>query len=193
MDTTKPEPKKRGRRKKVVEETSTTKKKKTNFTKTIADIHDIHSTEIIKKKINFILYLKCHIKDIDTYIIEQKWKTDTLTYDPKLPNDILPYSEQSNFKSLNEDLITDNNAESSSSFLNIQVCPNCSKLPNSKFNTTKDNLKDEEINKLKELKLTFYKKTFSFEQLFSICIYIIFIRCFVVFDFRFQKKIDKGC
>ena len=154
MDT-KPEPKKRGRRKKVVEETTTSKKKKTNFTKTITDINDIHSTEVIKKKVNLILYLKCHIKDIDTYMIEQKWKTDTLTYDPKLPNDILPYSEQSNFQSLNEDIIPDN--PESDSLLNMQVCPNRSKIPNSKFSATKDTLKDEEINKLKELKLTFYK------------------------------------
>jgi hypothetical protein len=154
----KPEPKKRGRKKKVVVDPPVpTKKKKSVFAKKVTDMNDIITNDNIHKKVNHILYLKCHIKDIDKYIVEQKWKTDNLNYDPRVPFDIVPYSDTNSFE-----LINDPPLNSSTQYdilnANANICPKCSRVPtNTIANKANESLKEDEIEKIKELKLTFYK------------------------------------
>lgn len=154
----KPEPKKRGRKKKVIVDPPTPiKKKKSVFAKKVTDMNDIIANDNIHKKVNHIMYLKCHIKDIDKYIVEQKWKTDNLNYDPRVPFDIVPYSDVNSFELINEPTMI-SNTQYDIPNANSNVCPKCSRVPtNTIVNKEDGTLKEEEIEKIKELKLTFYK------------------------------------
>jgi hypothetical protein len=152
-------PKKRGRKKKIIEEptrTVPTKQKKKTVSKNIINMTDFITSETNSRKMNIILYLKCHLKDIDQYIIDQKWKTDNLIYDPQVPNDILPYSETKQFQIIQTE---ESNASLQSNAISINTnwCSKCSKMPVNKGASDKDSLKEEDIEKIKELKLTFYK------------------------------------
>ena len=152
-------PKKRGRRKKVIEEptpTVSTKQKKKTVSKKITSMADFITSESSSRKLNLILYLKCHLKDIDEYIIEQKWKTDSLIYDPNVPNDILPYSDVKPFQIIQNDE-TNTSLQNDIVPINTNICSKCSKMPIQKVPSEKSLLNDEDVQKIKELKLTFYK------------------------------------
>ena len=174
-------PKKRGRRKKMVEETEVPKpSSKKSSSKKITDMKDLMTKDLTTKQTNTILYLKCHIQDIDQYIQEQKWKTDNLTYDPKVPFDFVPFDWKSSMEPYT--LSTHNSSSQLSgssldgSLLNSTqngdgfLCQYCAqKMPNTAgspvytgtnprgLSNVKEDLYEEDLRKLKDLKLSFYK------------------------------------
>lgn len=85
--------KKKGKRKKIIlPETSTTNivKKKTKGAKIIDCL--IPAIAYTPTKIpNVILHLRCTIQDIDEYIHKSNWKYNQLSYDPTIPTDIIAY------------------------------------------------------------------------------------------------------
>lgn len=179
-------PKKRGRRKKMVEENEIPKtNSKKSSSKKITDMKDLMAKDLTTKQTNTILYLNCHIKDIDQYIQEQKWKTDNLTYDPKVPFDFVPFDWKS---SMEPYTLSTHNSSSQLSGASLEgtisnnpslipqngdwfVCQNCAqKMPNSSAspiysnqNNTrgpshmKEELQEEDLRKIKDLKVSFYK------------------------------------
>ena len=142
-------PKKRGRRKKIVPETDV---KTTKKGKKYADLKDIETNNFVMKNQNIIMHLKCSIAEIDKYISEQRWKTDNLTYDPKVPHDFVPYD----IKQMDLHLITDEPNTNKTNFTGF-VCEKCDKQLSKSFVKEKDEFSTEDSQKLKELKLTFYR------------------------------------
>lgn len=149
-------PKKRGRRKKVITESEI---KTTLPKKQYRKCTDLKNFSIdafpAKPKTNLILYLKCYIKDIDKYIFEQKWKTDNLHYNPNVPSDFVPYDETS--KGTEMHLIQPDKLENENAGTAIGqfLCSSCEQNMSSKPET--QDFTEQEIQKMKELKLSFYK------------------------------------
>lgn len=165
--TTEPLPKKRGRKKKVVQDvdipTKTTSKK---YSKKITDMKDILSTDtnLIHKQQNFILYLRCSIKDIDQYIVDQKWKTDALTYDPKVPTEYVPFCDTNMIGDILQHSDEDIEITSSKDLQNEIVCRKCGEREQSHRMTTKGPLYSNTceigqngLQKIKDLKQAFYR------------------------------------
>jgi hypothetical protein len=160
-------PKKRGRKKKVVQEDEKiTKPASKKYSKKVTDMKDILTAEntLIHKQINLILYLRCSIKDIDQYILDQKWKTDTLTYDPKVPTEFVPF--------FSSNLIGDkiqNSDEDQESLIEKEpskemLCRKCGERESferfpAKNNTpgNKYQIDNSELQKIRQLKLALYR------------------------------------
>lgn len=170
--------KKKGRRKKIVDTTeiinygeqlhipsynvldiSTIYKKKTKGAKIIETLIPLNNTPV--KLNNIILLLKCSIREIDEYIQTNLWNYDNLNYNPNVPTEIIAYEQkntQNTFGNWEEPCISppaldtdiDSNIElsnnvSSSSF----ICSKCSSENNI--------LSEVEYQKIKQLKIQFYK------------------------------------
>ena len=148
-------PKKRGRRKKIVPEVDV---KTTKKSKKCTDLKDIENTITFTiKNANIIMDLKCCIADIDKYITEQKWKTDNLTYDPNVPTDFIPYD--ANNEQLDLLLIHDKPTDKKTPDNNNMsgfICKLCDSKQLHHSSTVED-LSVGDSQKLKELKLSFYK------------------------------------
>lgn len=142
-------PKKRGRRKKVVSENEIPKTTKKNSAKK-TDLNDIINLDtFVSKPSNIILYLKCSIKDIEKYAQEQRWKTDNFTYDPRVPCDFVPFENSQNV----EMHLIHQNDEAKVQEKPQYVCSSCER----RMDKTNESLKEDEIQKIKELKLSYYK------------------------------------
>jgi hypothetical protein len=179
-------PKKRGRRKKIVQEVEATPTPKTSSkkggSKKITDMNELMKMDMGTKSTNTILYLKCHIQDIDQYIQDQKWKTDNFTYDPKVPYDFVPFSYEQSTKpigyALESDTVLNGSIlkEESSRSLDPSSSMVCSICAQKSFGSTnigllgahhtshslkpgmeKSELEEEELQKIKDLKFSFYK------------------------------------
>lgn len=154
------EPKKRGRRKKIVSEVDVKTAKKS---KKCTDLKDIENTvSFTMKNANVILDLKCCIADIDKYISEQKWKTDNLTYDPNVPTDFIPYD--ANTEQMDLLLIHDTSSEKKIPDMTGFLCKCCESKPftsslssSSSSSVVVDDFSVSDSQKIKELKLSFYK------------------------------------
>lgn len=99
--------KKRGRRKKIVDSselepnttpiavespTKKTAKKATKAAKIIASL--VPEPAKIVRPTNIILHLKCSLRQIDEFIQENSWRTDSLTYNPSIPQEISTYNQE---------------------------------------------------------------------------------------------------
>ena len=168
------EQKKRGRRKKIIKENDVIKQSsKKSSTKKVTDLNDLLKTDLGAKTNHSILYLKCHIRDIDHYIGEQKWKTDEITYDPKVPTDFIPFSYEDDKNRIHHVFSSENlldtekpdwlHSDSNNMISNLQPshlctrCSNSSSIPINGTDSVIAELQENDLQKIKELKLTFYK------------------------------------
>ena len=144
-------------------------KKKTKGAKIIEAF--IPETVINVKPVNVILQLKCSIREIDDYIQKSNWKYQNLTYNPTIPTDIQAYEDNS-LKQNFGDYSTENTPSTSTftSAAPISNPPNtivatesnkkvilCSSCQSKEENTATTSLKESEIQKIKQLKILFYK------------------------------------
>lgn len=168
--------KKKGKSKKMIEllspsrsatkEPTSAYKKKTKGAKLI----EAFVPEIITnvKPINVILQLKCSIREIDEYIHKSNWKFQNVSYNPTVPTDIQAYEDNSLHKSFgnySSSIITEipelniNTAnpnkpiETNSIDTNHSKCSCCL----SKESDEKNVLNEIELQKIKQLKISFYK------------------------------------
>jgi hypothetical protein len=182
--------KKRGRRKKIVTEkeakkTSVSQSKKEGKESKLVQINQ----SLPPKTKNLILNLQCSLQQIDDYIRNQAWKIDEYSYDPKVPIDILPYTENTS----QEYHVLGDSDEGSSTVIapvgspgpgpiataytssiattksNV-ICSKCEKEMNLagnqnsssmmmvKNHASKEELTEKDIQKVKELKIQFYKQ-----------------------------------
>jgi hypothetical protein len=147
-------PKKRGRRKKMVAEVEVSKPTKKTVRK-CTEIHDLQNVELVTAKSNnVIMYLRCSMKDIDQYLIDQKWKTDNLTYDPKVPIDFVPFGAAATDMHLLE--------SATPIQTNIETTPPaamyvCSKCEQNMDVVRPDAMNEKDVDKVKQLKMSFYK------------------------------------
>jgi hypothetical protein len=134
-------PKKRGRRKKVVEN------EKTKVPISLNEVKETSSKQ--KKQTNIILHLSCSLDEIDSHI-RQEWKHTEFSYNPNIPQDILPFESNTN----NDFHVIEN--ETKHAYKTDHLCLPCEK--NIKSHTDKqDDWTPQDNQKLKELKLQFYK------------------------------------
>jgi len=177
--------KKKGRRKKIVDSNEIIQMNHSNDISPY-NINDISTTSVYKKKTkgakiidtllplnnapvktnNIILLLKCSIRDIDEYLQQNIWNYDSLNYNPNIPNEIIAYEQKntipifgdwqestedtlenvaSNSLKNNDVIISDNNENNE----NI-ICSKCN-------NNTEETLSENEYQKIKQLKIQFYK------------------------------------
>lgn len=149
-------PKKRGRRKKIISETESKNTPKKPYKKTIDSVKSLDMLKnTFNQQRNSILYLKCSIADIERYIIEQKWKTDEFTYDPKVPTEFIPYDQSQ--EETNKHLIEKPDLDQS--FTNSKfICSICQEK-DTKRNfgiTEKNDIEFEVSSVLKDLKISFF-------------------------------------
>jgi hypothetical protein len=150
--------KKRGRRKKIVSDkdikkTPSQTKKELKESKLV----QLNTQPIIGKQ-NVILHLRCSLQDIDDYIRGQTWKTDEYSYDPKVPQDILPFEPTSRDYHLLDDTT---NVEVGAYQKASIMCPKCEKEFASKTSNIlnpAEEWTDKDVQKIKELKIQFYKQ-----------------------------------
>jgi hypothetical protein len=135
-------PKKRGRRKKVVESDKKTIQIITGSTTTTNSIQNKHT--------NVILHLTCSIEEIDDHIRNQ-WKNTEFSYNPMIPQDIVPFDNN-----INDFHILENNTKSA---YNIPIhCPKCDKEMNPcNIQEKKTEWTEQDTQKIKQLKIQFYK------------------------------------
>jgi hypothetical protein len=153
-------PKKRGRRKKVVgsneEETKKeTKKSKAQEIKLQTLQNSLNQSLQKNSSKNIILNLKCSLKEVETYLQNKIFHSDHFIYKPSIPQEIQPFEAQTEntfdyFQ--NEDIVNDQPAETMPNYLHYpSPMKSCT-------NNNTEKISNEEIkNKIKELKLTFYK------------------------------------
>jgi hypothetical protein len=179
--------KKRGRRKKIVTEkeakkTSSSQSKKEGKESQLVQINQ----SLPPKTKNLILNLQCSLQEIDDYIRNQAWKSDEFAYDPKVPIDILPYSGNSSqdYHVLGDSddgsstvisptggpVATGAYSPTIATTKSNTICAKCEKEMNLagnqnsssmmmvKNHSTKEDLTDKDIQKVKELKIQFYKQ-----------------------------------
>ena len=138
--------KKRGRRKKVVDGD------KKIIPTVITDAKTINPIQ--SKNSNVILHLSCSIEEIDNHIRNQ-WKNTEFSYNPDIPQEIMPFEKNNN----KEFHILEDNAKSA---YNIPFhCPKCDKdlTPNPNVQEKKTEWTEQDSQKIKQLKLQFYKNT----------------------------------
>jgi hypothetical protein len=146
--------KKRGRRKKIISEIEikrpSVSKKEGKEEKLV-----VMPTSISSKNKNVILHLRCSLQEIDNYIRSQVWKSDEFLYDPKIPQEIVPYEPaQCDYHVLEKE----NGKESNmNAYKSTMICPKCEKELNNKTSTV-DELTDKDIQKIKDLKIQNYKQ-----------------------------------
>ena len=174
---------KKGKRKKMIQtdlvsETST--KKKTKGAKIIDCL--IPAVAYTPTKIpNVILHLRCTIQDIDEYIHKSNWKYNQLSYDPTIPTDIIAYNNNPLNKTFGDYIPSlggeNSNSNSNSNSNKEPICLKCQNLEqnleqkqNQKQNqnleqntnteqpeSESDMLSEQEQQKIKQLKIMFYK------------------------------------
>jgi hypothetical protein len=119
------------------------------------------------KPINIILQLKCSIREIDEYIHKSNWKFQNVSYNPTVPMDIQAYEDNSLHKSFgnySSSIVTEipvlnipenpnKSTETNSNDTNNSKCACCL----SKESDEKNVLNEIEIQKIKQLKIAFYK------------------------------------
>lgn len=160
---------------------SSSYKKKTKGAKIIESfVPETITTNI--KPLNVILQLKCTIREIDDYIQKSNWKYQNLTYNPSIPTDIEAYDDnvlKKSFGDYNYDT-SEVVPPDSVSALDVSVtsdnkgvlCSSCScasvrngKNPNNSCTEgsgsgsgyEKQSLQEDEIQKIKKLKIAFYR------------------------------------
>jgi hypothetical protein len=177
--------KKKGRRKKIVDSNEIIQMNHSNDISPY-NINDISTTSVYKKKTkgakiidtllplnnapvkmnNIILLLKCSIREIDEYIQQNIWNYNSLNYNPNVPNEIIAYEQKntipifgdwqestedslenvvSNSLKNNDVIISDNNENNKNN-----ICSICN-------NNTEETLSENEYQKIKQLKIQFYK------------------------------------
>ena len=153
-------PKKRGRRKKVVganeEETKKeTKKSKAQEIKLQTLQNSLNQSLQKNSSKNVILNLKCSLQEVETYLQNKIFHSDHFIYKPSIPQEIQPFEAQTEntfdyFQ--NEVIVNDQPAEIIPNYLHYQ-----SPIKSCTNNNTEKVSNEEIKNKIKELKLTFYK------------------------------------
>ena len=169
--------KKKGRRKKIVDSNEIIQMNHSNDISPY-NINDISTTSGYKKKTkgakiidtllplnnvpvkinNIILLLKCSIREIDEYIQQNIWNSDSLNYNPNVPNEIIAYEQKntipifgdwqestedslenvaSNSLKNNDVIISDNNENNKNN-----ICSICN-------NNTEETLSENEYQKIK--------------------------------------------
>jgi len=165
--------KKKGRRKKIVDSTeiyiynvddsfpppsnkdilNTVYKKKTKGAKIIDTLLPMNVNPV--KINNIILHLKCSIKDIDEFIKQNVWNYNGINYNPTIPNDIIAYQNinQNGFADWEEvvnNKIEDQPIDPTTGDNKNTICSICN-------NNSNELLNENEYDKIKELKIQFYK------------------------------------
>jgi hypothetical protein len=154
--TTEETTKKRGRRKKIISETEI---KKTPVAKKDCKEEKIVSLPIqtSAKNKNVILHLRCSLQEINQYIRSQVWKSNEFHYDPKIPQEIVPYESYQH-----DYCVLDHENEAADSVANnayksSMVCRKCEMEINNKHSNV-DELTDKDIQKIKYLKIQNYRQ-----------------------------------
>lgn len=139
-------------------------KKKTKGAKIIEAF--IPETVVNVKPVNVILQLKCSIREIDEYIQKSNWKYQNLTYNPSIPTDIQAYEDNTLQKNFGDYSAVDQentpafNPTISTTTIStecdkkVMICSSCQ---SKEENTVATTLKEAEIQKIKQLKIAFYK------------------------------------
>lgn len=137
--------KKRGRRKKVIETNTEIATKPLTQSKLVKETKQV-SLLSQNKSMNVILHLHCTIDEIDNHIRQEQWKTNALVYNPAIPKEIIPFDKTSR----EYHILENDTSQEQFSYENDTVV---------KPKQTQDGNDQEvkEINKLKELKLQYYK------------------------------------
>lgn len=149
MDPVVPEVKKRGRRKKIVD-TNPPKKSKLNI---INNDNLTNLKDMTKKSITTIIHLKCSIKDIETYKSEQNITTKNLVYNPNVPNNIIPYEDNTHtYHHVDEQSTLD-----TKNAYEHYICSKCSKQNKVEHTNVEKEDNTNIISKIKDLKLQYYK------------------------------------
>ena len=167
--------KKKGRRRKIVDtaeileynelspppynsaDSTITPKKKTKGAKIIDTLLPLNNTPV--KLNNIILLLKCSIREIDEYIQQNIWNYNSLNYNPAVPTEIIAYEHKTNQPIFGdwennpiEPLPVSPNEDLENTTTNVNVQTICSKC------NVEDNMLTElEYQKIKQLKIMFYK------------------------------------
>ena len=179
--------KKKGRRKKIVDSNEIMQMNHSNDISPLPNNSDISTTSVYKKKTkgakiidtllplnnqpvkinNIILLLKCSIREIDEYMQTNIWNYDNLNYNPNVPNEIIAYEQKNTITNFgdwqetiddtfekvasnslqNNDVIISDNTENSKNYI-CSICNN---------NNTDNTLSETEYQKIKQLKIQFYK------------------------------------
>ena len=151
MSTTTDPLKKRGRRKKVVEndaEKSIVQIKSNG--KETKSASSSSSSLSQGKCTNVILHLHCTIEEIDKHILQEQWKTNELVYNPTIPKEIIPF-DQNKSREYQYHMLE---KEDKSTFLSEN---NNNTVSFKKPTAMSDDQDVRELNKLKELKLQYYR------------------------------------
>jgi hypothetical protein len=140
--------------------------KKTKGAKVLASL--VPEPVKIVRPSNIILHLKCSLRQIDEFIQENSWKTDSLTYNPSIPLEINTYNQHetenySAFYNSEEDSNNNNNNTNTKSNKTAPPLVNES-IPITTSSSLSQQKKEEEQNdsehlkqKLKQLKVHIYK------------------------------------
>ena len=147
------QPKKRGRRKKIIgtdeeEPKKETKKSKIQEIKLQSLQNNLSQSLHNNSKKNIILNLNCTMKEVEEYLQSNSFNSDHFVYKPKAPEEIKPFepANQGNYELFETNTPSD-----------PQKTPLLTET-SKKVNMEKEIVNDDEVkNKLKELKLTFYK------------------------------------
>jgi hypothetical protein len=150
-------------------------KKKTKGAKIIDTLTPVIPVSSSKTN-HVILHLTCTIRDIDEYIQNNKWKYDSLNYNPDIPKDIIAYDQTplqmsfANFSSEQSIPVSSENTkplETPEIHTYSQICATCRgsgsvENTESSSNTTNklndsDNMQITDNEKIKKLKIQFYK------------------------------------
>jgi len=117
------------------------------------------------KPINVILQLKCSIREIDEYIHKSNWKFQNVSYNPTVPTDIEAYEDNSLHKSFG------NYSSSITTEVPVLNTPSANLIKHTEMTSNDTNhskctcclleeknvLNEIEIQKIKQLKIAFYK------------------------------------
>jgi hypothetical protein len=133
-------------------------KKKTKGAKIIDTLLPLNQPPV--KMNNIILLLKCSIREIDEYIQQNIWNSDSLNYNPNVPNEIIAYEQKNTIpifgdwqETIEKPLPTtyleenQNKNKDNSEYTKPNVCSICNN----------DTLSENEYHKIKQLKIQFYK------------------------------------
>ena len=131
-------------------------KKKTKGAKIIDTLLPLNQPPV--KMNNIILLLKCSIREIDEYIQQNIWNSDSLNYNPNVPNEIIAYEQKNTIpifgdwqetieKTLPTTYLEEKQINNSENTKPNNVCSICNN----------DTLSENEYHKIKQLKIQFYK------------------------------------
>jgi hypothetical protein len=156
------QPKKRGRRKKIIEVVEPVPEKPEKKTKRqkkeVKIINAIASTEMIhqSKAANVILHLKCTLREIEDCFQRVQWENGNLTYLPDAPTEIQAFEDNQT----QQFEVFDKNAPSTITAYHAETgfqCPNCNYTGGKQEENTHVVDQTDVTNKLRELKLKFYR------------------------------------